>query len=146
MNTAAELGRNPVSTRFSLSMKMSRLTRGGTAEPVSRDQILRRERGPININFPCSTDPEQDWQPSPVHRNSSYIGDHTYVEPVLCTTGKTSSFQPTRWCHSTRKGIKSYIIICKEKRLSTNKHFEKTVRRHRALFCTTLLGRWYSIA
>ena len=46
MDAAAELERNPViSTRFSLSMKMSRLTRDGTAEPVSRDQILRRERG-----------------------------------------------------------------------------------------------------
>ena len=32
-------------TRFSLSLEMSRLTRDGTAEPVSRDQILRRERG-----------------------------------------------------------------------------------------------------
>ena len=41
MDAAAELGRNPVSARFSLSMEMSRLTRDGTAEPVSRDQILR---------------------------------------------------------------------------------------------------------
>ena len=46
----AELGRNPVSKHhiFSLSMEMSRLTRVGTAEPVSRDQILRhaqRDRG-----------------------------------------------------------------------------------------------------
>ena len=45
MDAAAELGRNPVSTRFSLSMEMSRLTRDGTAEPVSRDQILRHARG-----------------------------------------------------------------------------------------------------
>ena len=45
---------------------MSRLTRDGTAEPVSRDQILRRERGQVNINFPCSADHEQDWQPCPV--------------------------------------------------------------------------------
>ena len=54
-------------TRFSLSMEMSRLTRDGTAEPVSRDQILRRERGQGNINFPCSSaDHEQDWQPHAV--------------------------------------------------------------------------------
>ena len=33
---------------------MSRLTRDGTVEPVSRDQILRRERGQGNINVPCS--------------------------------------------------------------------------------------------
>ena len=52
--------------RFSLSMEMSRLTRDGTAEPVSRDQIIRRERVQININFPCSADHEQDWQPYPV--------------------------------------------------------------------------------
>ena len=31
---------------------MSRLTRNGTAEPVSRDQILRHARGQVNINFP----------------------------------------------------------------------------------------------
>ena len=42
---------------------MSRLTRDGTAEPVSRYQILRRERGQGNIHFPCSADHEQDWQP-----------------------------------------------------------------------------------
>ena len=48
-----------VSTRFSLSMEMSRLTRDGTAEPVSRDQILRHERGQGNIHFSCSADHEQ---------------------------------------------------------------------------------------
>ena len=62
MDTAAELGRIPVSTRFSLSMEMSRLTRDGTAEPVSQFQILRRERGQGNIHFPCSAENEQDWQ------------------------------------------------------------------------------------
>ena len=45
---------------------MSRLTRDGTTEPVSRDQILRRERGQGNIHFPCSAHHEQDWQPYPV--------------------------------------------------------------------------------
>ena len=47
-------------------MEMSRLTRDGTAETVSRDQILRHERGQGNIHFPCSTDHEQDRQPYPV--------------------------------------------------------------------------------
>ena len=42
---------------------MSRLTRDGTSEPFSRDQILRREQGQGNIHFPCSADHEQDWQP-----------------------------------------------------------------------------------
>ena len=52
MDAAAEVWKNPeVSTRFSLSMEMSRLTRDGTAEPVSRDQILRHARGQGNIHF-----------------------------------------------------------------------------------------------
>ena len=55
---------------------MSRLTRDGTAEPVSRDQILRRERGQGNINFPCSADYEQHWQPYPVDPYSCYMCDH----------------------------------------------------------------------
>ena len=37
-----------------------------TAELVSRDHILRRERGQGNINFPCSADHKQDCQPYPV--------------------------------------------------------------------------------
>ena len=73
MDAAAEIERNPVSTRFSLSMEMSRLTRDGTAEPVSRDQTLRRERGHGNVHFPCSADHEQDWQPYPVDPYSCYM-------------------------------------------------------------------------
>ena len=62
-----------MSTRFSLSMEMNRLTRDGIAEPVSRDQILRREWGPGNIHFPCSADHEQDLQPYPVDPYSCYM-------------------------------------------------------------------------
>ena len=70
---------NPVSKHhgFSLIMDISRLTRDGTAETVSRDQILRRERGQGNINFPCSADHVQDWQPYPVYPYSCYMCDHT---------------------------------------------------------------------
>ena len=45
---------------------MIRLTRDGTAETVSRDRILRRERGQGKLHFPCSADHELDWQPYPV--------------------------------------------------------------------------------
>ena len=69
--------------RFSLSMEMSRLTRDGTAEPVSRDQILRHARGQRNIiKFPCSADHEQDWQPYPVDPYSAICDDHTYIHTV----------------------------------------------------------------
>ena len=53
MDAAAEFGRNPVSKhQIQPGMEMSRLTRDGTAEPVSRDQILRHARGQGNIIFP----------------------------------------------------------------------------------------------
>ena len=62
---------------------MSRLTRDGTAEPVSRDQILRHARGQGDIHFPCSADHEQDWQPYPVDPYSAICDDHTYILPRI---------------------------------------------------------------
>ena len=68
---------------------MSKLTRDGTAEPVSRDQILRRDRGQRIIHFPCiAADHEQDWQPCPavgaIHTNivlhtHTAVVTHTYI-------------------------------------------------------------------
>ena len=73
---------------------MSRLTRDGTAEPVSRDQILRHVRGQGKIPFPCSADHGQDWQPYPVDPYSAICDDHTYihtlyysVDPMRLTLG-----------------------------------------------------------
>ena len=62
---------------------MSRLTRDGTAEPVSRDQILRLARGQGNIHFPCLADHEQDWQPYPVDPYSAIYDDHTYIHTYI---------------------------------------------------------------
>ena len=66
-------------------MEISRLTRDGRAEPVSRDHILRHVRGQGNIHFPCSADHEQDWQPYPVDPYSAICDDHTipYINSKL---------------------------------------------------------------
>ena len=53
------------------------LTRDGTAEIVSRDQILRRERGQGKVDFPCSADHAQDGQPYTVDPYTCYMCDHT---------------------------------------------------------------------
>ena len=66
--------------------EMSRLTRDGTAEPVSRDQILRHARGQGNIIFPCSADHEQDWQPYPVDPYSAICDDHTHTSRCKFST------------------------------------------------------------
>ena len=62
---------------------MSRLTRDGTAEPVSRDQILRHARGQGDVHFPCSADHEQDWQPYPVDPYSAICDDYTYIHTYI---------------------------------------------------------------
>ena len=65
--------------------------RDWTVEPVSRDQIFRRERGQGNINFPCSADHEQDWQPYPVDPHFAINDDHTYIYRYIHTYILSSS-------------------------------------------------------
>ena len=63
---------------------MSRLARDGTAELVSRDRILRRERGQGNVYFPCSADHDQDWQPYQVDPYSAIPGMQlTYIHAAM---------------------------------------------------------------
>ena len=62
---------------------MSRLTRDGTAQPNSRNQTLRRERGQGKSSFPCSADHEQDWQPYPVDAQSAKSDDHTHTTRLI---------------------------------------------------------------
>ena len=79
MDGAAEIGRNPVRNSLYVENEQADAGRDRTAEPVSRDQILRRERGQENIHFPCSADHEQDWQPYPVDPYPVICHDHTYI-------------------------------------------------------------------
>ena len=81
---------------------MSRLTRDGTAEPVSRDQILRHARGQGNVHFPCSADHEQDWQPYPVDPYSAICDDHTYIH--------TYTPPPPTYVHAARTTCNAYYI------------------------------------
>ena len=71
---------------------MSRLTRGGTAEPVSRDQILRHERGQGNINFSCSPDHAQDWQPYLVDPYSCHMCDYTTISTFSLIRNTSANF------------------------------------------------------
>ena len=105
-----EIGGIPkVSTRFSLSMEMSRLMRDGTAKPVSRCQILRRKRGQGNSHLPCSADHEQDWQLYPVDLYPFYMyvtTIYTYTFSVLSL--KLKIYTPTNYrsCSWSQRGTK----------------------------------------
>ena len=65
-------------------MEISKLTRDGTAEPVSPDQILRARTGTGEYSLSCSGDYEQDWRLDPVDPYSAICHDHTYIY-ILCT-------------------------------------------------------------
>ena len=74
-------------------MEISRLTRDGTAEPVSRYQILRHAREQGNAHFPCSADHEQDWRPYLVDPYSAIIcDDHTYIIHTYTECGRCYAF------------------------------------------------------
>ena len=69
--------------RFSLSMEMSRLTRDGTAEPVSRDQILRHARGQGNIIFPVQMTTSRIGNLTRLIHTLLYVMTiHTYIHTV----------------------------------------------------------------
>ena len=84
MDAAAELGSNPVSTRFSLSMELSKLTRDGTAELVSRDQILRHAR--IFI-FPVQLTTSRIGNLTRLIHTLLYVMTVHTVDPVLFPSG-----------------------------------------------------------
>ena len=85
MDAAAEIGRNLLSKhQIQPEYRDEQVDADGTAEPVSRNQIFRREQGQGNIIFPCSADHEKNWQPYPVEPSSinSYVstyGHHIYM-------------------------------------------------------------------
>ena len=59
---------------------MSRLTRDGTAEPVSRDQILRRERGQVKKSFfPVQLTTTRIGNLTRLILTLALCDDHTYI-------------------------------------------------------------------
>ena len=96
---------------------MGKLTRDGTAEPVSRDQILRREREQRIFHFPCSAaDHEQDWQPCPVVRavhinivlhTHTAVVTHTYIY-IICILYNNS--EPCTNVHVPKQKIYWYLV------------------------------------
>ena len=86
---------------------MSRLTRDGTTEPVSRDKVLRREQGQENIHFPCSTDHEQDWQSYPVDPYACYMCVCGHTVTIFIDTGIETSYCSLLSC--SRSGYFHYL-------------------------------------
>ena len=58
---------------------MGRLTRDGTPESVSRDQILRRERGQENLFFPVQLTTSRIGNLTRLILTLAICDDHTYI-------------------------------------------------------------------
>ena len=66
---------------------MSRLTRDGTAEPISRDQILRHARGQGNIIFPVQLTTSRIGNLTRLIHTLLYVMTiHTYIHTYIHTT------------------------------------------------------------
>ena len=76
---------------------MSRLRRDGTTEPVSRDQILRRERGQGNIRFPCSSDLKENGNLTRLILTLAIcVTIHTYIISRIIWGGGAQTFCTVR--------------------------------------------------
>ena len=65
---------------------MSRLTRDGTAEPISRDQILRHARGQGNIIFPVQLTTSRIGNLTRLIHTLLYVMTiHTYIHTYVMT-------------------------------------------------------------
>ena len=83
-----EIGRNPVSEHCRLSLSVENewgLERDKTAKPVSRDQILTRERGQRKKRFPASAGRDRDRHDYPRLINTVLKAPTVHTH-LLCST------------------------------------------------------------
>ena len=78
---------------------MSRLTRDGTAEPVSRDQILRHVRGQGNIYFPVQLTTSTIGNFTRLIHTLAICDDHTHIHTYIVTGLSSPMVQPPANTH-----------------------------------------------
>ena len=84
---------------------MSRLTRDGTAEPISRDQILRHARGQENIIFPVQLTTSRIGNLTLLIHTLLYVMTihiHTYIDTYILHHATNYSKETAKKTHLTR--------------------------------------------
>ena len=109
---------------------MSRLTRDGTAEPVSRDQILRHARGQGNIIFPVQLTTSRIGNLTRLVNTLLYLMTiHTCVF-FLCAVVKWTQFADFREKNSYSIGLEHHQYISSGPSIlpfsAISKHYDKT--------------------
>ena len=100
---------------------MSRLTRDGTAEPISRDQILRHARGQGNIIFPVQLTPSRIGNLTRLIHTLLYVMTiHTYqvhtagrLDCYCLDTATATSLLLLLWCSRIDEGPDRYLELLK---------------------------------
>ena len=89
---------------------MSRLTRDGTAEPVSRDQLLRHARGQGNIIFPVqlTTSKIGNLITGLIHTLLYVMTIHTYIQVSLIPPWEDQC----EWHRMTRMTGPDCAVMC----------------------------------
>ena len=108
---------------------MSRLTRDGTAEPVSRDQILRHARGQGDIIFPVQLTTSRIGNLTGLIHTLLYVMTiHTYIHTAIpggsaiSSRGQTSFFA---------MAVKEYFAFEKSCKWPKQRHFvDADIRPH----------------
>ena len=122
-----------VSTRLTMGTEIQHgygdeQARAGWYSRSSRDQILRREQGQGNVNFPCSSYHEQDRQPYLVDPHSCYMWDHTYIHTYISrymSEGRTLAGVLVveclllRWRWVAWSYFRQYLLLCQRTISST---------------------------
>ena len=88
---------------------MSRLTRDGTAEPISRDQILRHARGQGTIIFPVQLTSSRIGSLTRLIHTLLYVMTiHTYIQGQRVTHGDNPLLGPTGIQIATKSNAKQW--------------------------------------
>ena len=93
-------------------MEMSRLTRDGTAEPVSRDQILRHARGQGNIIFPVQLTTSRIGNLTRLIHTLLYVMTiHTYIHSAALPSclWSRSVFLSHVFCYGSQNKIPDFV-------------------------------------
>ena len=111
--------------RFSRSMEMSRLTRDGTAEPISRDQILRHAREQGNIIFPVQLTTSRIGNLARLIHTPLYVMTiHTYIH--------TSNYNIS-WKGQNESKYLDGSIVPYQQRLEFRESVEQNMKARRGL-------------
>ena len=104
---------------------MSRLTRDGTAEPVSRDQILRHARGQGNTIFPVQLTTSGIGNLTRLIHTLLYVMTiHAYIHICVTVHGdwKATALKAEVWVETVTEGGRRFMAAWRKEEVDAARH------------------------